>query len=445
MGLFTPVWNRKDEKKALAYIEKSDKQSVLEEIALSCDYETRRIAAVNKLSDQQALFRVAVKNRTPCEEAAARLTDPRLLSGAARKAASAKARLIAVGKLTDQAVLDEVVRLDADVEVREAAWQRLEDKASRVSLGLTDKSPSLRELAVAELDDPMRLAEVAKTDTSEWVRKAAVEKLTDPATLEWVAQHDVSDYASVAAVERLTDQAALGRVAKNGHMRAREAALKRITDPAIRTDVMLVSWKTADRIEAVRSLSPFDPRLLQAAQDKHSGEVREAAVYQMQDVDMLVELVKTAWNPNPAYNKLRNMGKLDETLLQKIVETGSGTVRKRAELELDKLSFCARLRTGELGRHIISAYERQDLDALKKEPSSESVEAMILLLREFGGQQSPTPMAYSIRSVLQELYRSRPALRRANRAANNYSIQGHYDVGHGSCHSDDGPMIFDFH
>lgn len=445
MGLFTPAWKSKDEKKALAFIEKCDRQGVLEEIALSCEYPSRRIAAVNRLSDQQALFRVAVEKQTPCEEAAARLTDPRLLSTVARKAASAKARLIAVRKLADQAVLDEAVRLDADAEVREAAWRRLEDKASRVSLGLADKSPSLRELAVAELDDPTRLAEVAKNDMSEWVRKAAVEKLTDPAVLEWIAQHDVSDYASVAAVERLADQAALGRVAKNGHLRAREAALKRITDPAIRTDVMLSSWKAEERIRAIRSLSPFDPRLLQAAQDKHSEEVREVAVYQMQDVDMLVELVKVASDPNPAYKKLRDMGKLDEALLQKIMETESADVRSRAELELDKLAFYARLQEREAGRIILSEYERQDLKALSKNPSRESVEAILLLLREFGGRHSPTPMAYSIRSALQKLYRSQPALRSAIRAANNYSIQGHNDIGHGSCHSDDGPMIFDFH
>ena len=61
MGLFTPAWKSDNEEKALAFIEKCDNQEKLKIIALEKIKETRRIAAIKKLTDQVTLAEIVQK------------------------------------------------------------------------------------------------------------------------------------------------------------------------------------------------------------------------------------------------------------------------------------------------------------------------------------------------------------------------------------------------
>jgi hypothetical protein len=188
MGLFTPAWKSKNEKRALR--------------------------AVEKMTDQKKLERVA------------------------KEAESRSVRATAVRKLTDQTVLADIAKNDSNWDVREAAVEKLTDQTVLADIAKNDSDGYIRSAAVKKLTDQTVLAHIAKNDSWESVRSAAVKKLTDQTLLADIAKNDSDSYVRKAAVDKLTDQKALADVAKNtSDWEVRKAAVEKLTDPKALKDV----------------------------------------------------------------------------------------------------------------------------------------------------------------------------------------------------------------
>jgi hypothetical protein len=205
MGLFTPAWKSRNEKRALK--------------------------AVEKMTDQQKLAKVAkeARNWRARLEAVYELTDQTVLADIAKNDKDSYMRKAAVKTLTDQTVLADVAKNDKDRDVREAAVEKL---------------TIVRKAAVEKLTDPAALADIAKNDKELTdVRKAAVCELTDQTALADIAKnannYDVRKKAIeklIGPVWKLTDQALLADVAKNDKVWCREA-FEKLTDQAMLADV----------------------------------------------------------------------------------------------------------------------------------------------------------------------------------------------------------------
>lgn len=121
-----------------------DDQELLERIALDDPDEIVRLAAVGRLTDQDALARFARGRDALATLAAQRLTEPALLAGVAQFSESRDVRELAVGRITDRAVLQRIATSDTDSEIRWLARSR--------GIGFEDTREVLRsELSKLEL------------------------------------------------------------------------------------------------------------------------------------------------------------------------------------------------------------------------------------------------------------------------------------------------------
>ena len=133
MGLFTPAWKGKDEKKALAYIENCESQKKLARIVQeSPNVEwQRRIAALKKLTDQNELYKIAMECRNigpGADIIFSRLSDQKMLADVAWKAKDLGYRCSAVDRLTDQRALEDLAQKSDSAQVKKCAVNKLENQ-----------------------------------------------------------------------------------------------------------------------------------------------------------------------------------------------------------------------------------------------------------------------------------------------------------------------------
>ena len=347
MGLFTPAWKDKDDRKAMAYIENCESQKKLAQIVKENPGRggKRREAALKKLTDQNELYKIIMEgiyiggysqreevfSRLNDQEfltsvawkandlayrelAVKRLTDQKVLEELAQKSDRASVRSIAVSKLENQEVIQWIAEKDRDIGVHRAALNRIKDPEIRQKLALNGPDPQSRIAAVNNLTDQAKLSDMARLDTDAGVRKAAVlrlnnqevlaelalgdknkdvrtaavTQLTMQDTLASVALTDEDYEIRLAAVSKLTDQEILLEIAKSEKTRSvREAARKRITDKDKQIELALADDVYDARIWGVKHIPHDDERLLEIAlRDKHYA-VRDAAVERMSDPELL--------------------------------------------------------------------------------------------------------------------------------------------------------------
>lgn len=121
---------------------------------------------------------------------------------AAVEAPNLRIRKIAVDKLTDQTVLLKIAMNDPDLGKR--AYDRLIGEIDHTGYALRAASADVRRAAVERTDDQTVLARAARRDKSEYVRTAAVEKLTDQEVLREIALTEREWKIRETAVGRLT-------------------------------------------------------------------------------------------------------------------------------------------------------------------------------------------------------------------------------------------------
>ena len=212
MGLFTPSWKGKDEKKALAYIEECKNQKKLAQIARENSkgkaWWSRRYAALKKLTDQEELYKIVMEGcfiDLGTDIIFSRLTDQKLLVDVAWESKNRIYRVTAVERLTDRKVLEELAQKSDIPDVRIMAIKKLENQDILSIVALGDAVKDVRTAAVARLTAQDTLATVALTDEDYKIRDAAASKLTDQEVLLKIASSDKNAVVRETARERITD------------------------------------------------------------------------------------------------------------------------------------------------------------------------------------------------------------------------------------------------
>jgi len=192
------------------------------------------IISLSGCTDEQVALRTS--NVDKGLAAVQQLTDQSLLTRVALVAVSPDVRKAAVGKLTDQSLLAKVALEAEDSDVCEAAVRKLTDQSLLAKVALEAWDPGVREAAVEKLTDQYPLAKIATTGSHLFssTRLAAIKKLTDQSLLAKIIVENTIQGVREAAFETLTDQSLLAKLAlEDEGLDVHEAAISRLTEPAM--------------------------------------------------------------------------------------------------------------------------------------------------------------------------------------------------------------------
>jgi hypothetical protein len=177
-----------------------------------------------------------------------------------------KIRGEAVEKLTDQSILARIAKTDESwIRLKAVINPNFTDQKLLAEIAFSDEYPRVRESAVKKLIDQKLIAEIAKTAQDRDMRETAVGKLTDQKLLADIAGNDVDPGVCEAAVRNrnFTNQKLLAGIIKtNQHSSVREAAVANITDKDLLAEVALNDNFPRVREAAVRNPSFTDQNLL---------------------------------------------------------------------------------------------------------------------------------------------------------------------------------------
>jgi hypothetical protein len=248
-----------------AAVYKLTDQALLAKIAVEDNNQYVRSAAVINLTDQNVLAKIvieAVDFRFDVREAFLHLTDQALLARIAIEAKNEDVRKNAVKDLTDQALRTKIAVEANDADVRATAVEDLTDQAMLAKIAVEDNSTSVRATAVGKLTDQALLTRFAVKDNSSDVRAIAVEKLTDQALLAKVAIDAKDSDTRKAAVEKLTDQAPLAKVAVAAiNADARRATVGKLTNQTLLAKIAIEDKDPITRLLAIASMAESNPAL----------------------------------------------------------------------------------------------------------------------------------------------------------------------------------------
>lgn len=329
MGLFTPAWKDKDDRKAMAYIEKCENQKKLARIVQeSPDAKyNRRIAALNKLTDQNELYKIALEccNIGPGEDIIfSRLSDQKMLADVAWKAKDWRYRSDAVKRLTDQRVLEDLAQKSDSAQVRIGAVNKLENQEILSKIALGEKAEFVRAAAVTRLTAQDALATVALTDQDYKIRYAAVSKITDQEILLKIAKTDMDADIRKVAKEKITDREKKNAIA---------LALKEMIFTEKGELLSDSEWTEIMKGITLEDLKgrPLNKKLVYRLYDYRESEFVYDALIQADNEKLLLELLSdvsaTAYNRN-SYTCKGAMkllhGLYQRGAFQKVIETKRG-------------------------------------------------------------------------------------------------------------------------
>jgi hypothetical protein len=286
---------REAKRRADALARRKDGQAQLAATVLTGPGDRVTIEALDRLTDPERLWEVAVK-----QEWTRHVALPRLCSTpAALDAIVDPERLLLLAR--DHPY--EWYRLEAGRRYRE-----------RVAAP-TDDPAALLDYDVEHTEDQKLLCDVALEHPSYDMRRRATSRLTDPQRLAWLTGHGdaavqaeaarrVAFLEAQARVAALTDDAEIARLATSDpSATVRSLALDRVSDPMVLVHVALNESETSLRREAVGRLS--DQRLLAqiAAEDSDAG-VRRQAIGKVTDRRLLLDVASSKGSDVEAVERL---------------------------------------------------------------------------------------------------------------------------------------------
>jgi hypothetical protein len=286
-----------------AAIRRAEDQVVLRRVATStepllpslpAESEALQAEAASRLKDQRVLADLAVRERreTICFAAIDALTDQDLLLKVAREATrrhkgDAAQRVVqrVAGRLSDPAAQRSFLRTQPDVLARVNAASRVTDPGLAAEVATTDVAPNVRRMAVTKLADQDLLLRIAQSDADPFVRVEAASRLTDPDVqleLERTTPH--ADVRYTVAKARMADQGEAVRYART----AKEPGIRRlaagvVADQAVVAELARGDPDAAVRITAIRRLTDRSV-LAEIAGSSARGDVRSAAVRRLKEL-----------------------------------------------------------------------------------------------------------------------------------------------------------------
>lgn len=203
-----------------------------------------------------------------------------------------KARLRAVNKITDQSTLFKVALEDKSIEIKRIAFNKITDENYLNRFATESKDQTLRLEAVRKITDQNTLCKIALEDMSNEVKIAAFNKITDESLLVRFVQESKDLKLLLEAVRKITDQNTLCRIAlENLSTEVRVAAFNKITDENLLNRLAIESRDSKLRMEAVKKITDQNT-LFRVASEDLSYEVKLAAINKITDENLIVRLVK---------------------------------------------------------------------------------------------------------------------------------------------------------
>lgn len=260
-------------------------QIILANVALTDELDSVRSAAVDKLTDQSLLEKIALTPQASDGIRAAavkKLTNQTLLARIALENNEYTIRREAVRKLTNQAVLAKITVEDENADIRAAAGARLnvqERKSNNLLLKVAVRhrdhivaAGANGRLNIDEVADQALLAQTAIEGGDVSSRLAAVQKITDQKLLIGILIQRRND-------SRIRANALLG-IAHEGLIRA---VANGDPDVLMRTTAVLLLSSQSD----LQQVALRDPLVV----------VREAAVAEITDDDFLLQRIREEPSP----------------------------------------------------------------------------------------------------------------------------------------------------
>ena len=417
MGLFRPAWKSDNILKACRAVKKCRDEKKLYRIAREAPCPEARLEAARRLEDQETFFALAMAGSgLTNQQADALLTDEKLLIRVAREHTSADRRAGAVSRLKAPDALEKIARTDPSAAVRRAALSRLPDGGEKAELALADPDYAVRSWMVGQLEDQEMLLRVARTDENSNIRQEAALRIRDERTRCELLLPD----RTAPAKERIR-------------------ALQVLSPDDATLEELIYTSFSYDFSEAAAGRLRDQDACMRVARKAGGRDTVAAAIGNITDRGRLLELLGEEKTVEPALLRMRRLDMLDEEAYGHIHPSAA----KKARLERDRAAFLARTDSA-----AVPAYLDKDPDALKALGTPEAAEALVLLLREFGEDRAggPSKLAYQIKWALADLWRRNGAgVREAVKEAERWPVESHYDNGGTpSCHSDEGPMTFEF-
>lgn len=199
-------------------------QKLRDKAAKKAERQANRIEKIRAETNQGILYETAL-NATDRKEATAAvetLTDEKLLyklamavSREGRRGPQSYLAELAIEKIRDQDLLCEIARHASDSTVRIWAINKLENQEALVGIVFSEASPSLiggdtgvKKAAIGQLEDQDALRKIAFSDDfSSDLRQAAMMRFSDAADIERFAREEMNHEARMAALDRVEDEA----------------------------------------------------------------------------------------------------------------------------------------------------------------------------------------------------------------------------------------------
>ncbi|MBR0085213.1 MAG: hypothetical protein IJL97_01555, partial [Lachnospiraceae bacterium] len=415
--------------------------------------------AVNRITDEQLLIRIMKEaaSKAARRAAAKMVNDQDALIEAAKNYEDEAVSSVAIARIKDRYTRLSIAVASPNDSVRGDAAGRLsgydpKEESILVRLAAKDPQPRVRVLAVRRVIDQEFVYSIYKTDKDVSVREAAVKALTDQEKLEEIINTSPDESVIQIAIEGLADMKKRFRY-QIKHLTDRDALIRAardlpVDDPLL-TEIALrkggkydYSWYKVGEA-AVKRINDRDA-LMRIAKESDNINVQNKVVSKLSKED-LIELTGTAAG-KAAYSELYDKKLLDagtlDIIIGKHVAPASGLAKDEKEERDIKKTL------EKLDPKLLEAFKRKDADGFMKKPCKETVQAAVFLLKKYGQDDyygyGPSPAAYSVARFLREVYNKHPELREDLKAANDHSVHSHIDSGSSGCHTDEGPLIFNY-
>ncbi|MBO4886698.1 MAG: hypothetical protein J5589_00095 [Firmicutes bacterium] len=261
MGLFKPFWMKETNdsiklRKIIAGVRRISNQNKLYEIATKAYHGSVKTAAVECITDEAMLAKLA-------------LASP----GSVGKAA--------VQRIKDTDLVYDIALRSRDWMVSEAAAEKIEDQALLGKMAMNAAHEKARRSAVNRIQDQEVLARIALESTDKWTADDAARRVRAPEQALRVAMSNRECAVHCAYV--VSDPAARLKIALEAPTKdARTAAISKLDDALALRQIACGSSSNEERQEAVSRLKDTDA-LIDVLERDPAQSIRDRAVYRLRE------------------------------------------------------------------------------------------------------------------------------------------------------------------
>ncbi|MFZ0473387.1 MAG: hypothetical protein WAL94_12290 [Bacteroidales bacterium] len=273
-----------DYTKRIQAVNKLTDQNTLYKVASTDSNLEVRIAALNRISDQNILYKMAMEEKDPKVRLIAfnGISDQNLINNLAVMSTDKELQLSAITKVTDQDILHKIALKNMLTEVRMAAFNRITDQNIINNLAVASPDAKMRLKAIATVSDQDLLYRIVLDDPNTEIKMTALGRISDQVIIKKFALESKYENIRLVAIHNLTDEDALYKIALgNNSPIIREAAMNRLKPEMLAklaTDFSDIELKLG-----VIALLNDQAELMKITLNNNDWTVRQAAFRKLND------------------------------------------------------------------------------------------------------------------------------------------------------------------